>query len=109
MFNANQVLEILRKDLSLGIELLETGKKEYNKEDLIGMKEILQFIDNLPDKGNIEMIKSGILSSKMVEMYICPEGHKNEKDVVYCEGNGGYCGLNIKGLKKGTSRCYKCI
>lgn len=108
MFNANQVLEILRKDLSLGIELLETGKKEYNKEDLIGMKEILQFIDNLPDKGNIEMIKSGILSSKMV-VYICPEGHKNEKDVVYCEGNGGYCGLNIKGLKKGTSRCYKCI
>lgn len=100
LFNANQVLEILRKDLSLGIELLETGKKEYNKEDLIGMKEILQFIDNLPDKGNIEMTKSGILSSKMVEMYICPEGHKNEKDVVYCEGNGGYCGLNIKGLKK---------
>lgn len=100
LFNAIQVLEILRKDVSLGIELLETGKKEYNKEDLTGMKEILQFIDNLPDKGKIEMTKSGILSSKMTEMYICPEGHKNEKNVEYCEGNGGYCGLNIKGLKK---------
>ena len=100
LFNAAKVLDILQEDLSLGIELLELEKKEYTREDIKDMKAILDFLDNLPDKGKIEMTKSGMLSSKMVEMYICPEGHKNEKDVVYCEGNGGYCGLNIKGLKR---------
>ena len=64
------------------------------------MKKIVNYLDSLPDKGKIELTKSGILSSKMVEMYICPEGHKNDKEVEFCEGNGGYCGLNIKGLKK---------
>ena len=100
LFNATKVLEILRSNLTLGVELLEIDKKEYDHNDLVAMKEILSYLDNLPDKGKIEMTKSGILSSKMEEMYICPEGHKNNKDVVYCEGNGGYCGLNIKGLKQ---------
>ena len=100
LFNATRVLEILRNNLTLGIELLEIDKKEYNQEDLIIMKEILSYLDNLPDKGKIEMTKSGILSSKMTEMYICPEGHKNDKETEYCECEGGYCGLNIKGLKR---------
>jgi hypothetical protein len=100
LFNAAKVLEILRNNLVLGIELLEIDKKEYDREDLKTMKEILSYIDNLPDKGKIEMTKSSILSSKMTEMYICPDGHKNDKEIEYCEGNGGYCGLNIKGLKK---------
>ena len=100
LFNATKVLEILQSNLTLGIELLETDTKEYNKEDLLAMKKIVNYLDSLPDKGKIELTKSGILSSKMVEMYICPEGHKNDKEVEFCEGNGGYCGLNIKGLKK---------
>ena len=100
LFNATKVLEILRNNLVLGIELLEIDKKEYDREDLKTMKEILSYLDNLPDKGKIEMTKSSILSSKTTEMYICPDGHKNDKEIEYCEGNGGYCGLNIKGLKK---------
>lgn len=101
LFNATKCLEILHNNLTLGLELLKIDKKEYYREDLITMKEILSFLNNLPNKGKIEMTKSGILSSKMTEMYICPKGHKNNKDVEYCEGvSDGSCGLNIKGLTR---------
>lgn len=99
LFNGAHVLRVLQEDIRLGIELLELEKKEYTRQDLEQMKAILNYLDNLPDQGKIEMTKSGMFSSKMEEMYICPLGHKNARDVEFCQGELGTCELNIKGLK----------
>ena len=34
----------------------------------------------------------------MVEKYICPNGHKNDKEYEFCQEYD--CGLNIKGLTR---------
>lgn len=79
---------------NLATDLLKAEKAEYTRDDIKHMKETMSLLDHLPYKGKIEEVKSGILSSKLVEMYICPNGHKNNKDNIYCSD----CGLNIKGL-----------
>ena len=97
LFNAERILELLRNNcISEAIELLETEKLEYDKTDVRVMEDICAFIDNLPDRGKIEEAKGGLLSSKKVEKYICPNGHKNDKEFEFCQEYG--CGLNIKGL-----------
>ena len=97
LFNAERILELLRNNhISEVIGLLETEKLEYDKTDVKVMEEICVFIDNLPDKGKIEEVTSGFLSQKKVEKYICPNGHKNDKEFEFCEEYG--CKLNIKGL-----------
>ena len=97
LFNAERILELLRNNhISEAIELLETEKLEYDKTDVRVMEDICAFIDNLPDRGKIEEVKGGLLSSKKVEKYICPNGHKNDKEFEFCQEYG--CGLNIKGL-----------
>lgn len=61
---------------------------------------IVQHLDNLPDIGKIVKIKVRLLFSKTVKKYICPLGHKNDRDVECCEhaNNPPFCRLNIKGL-----------
>lgn len=99
LFNAKEILRLLQDGfVSEAIELLDTEQNEYGEADVQEMEEICAFLDNLPDKGRIEEVKSGILSSKMVAKYICPCGHKSEKDSEFCEDYE--CGLNIKGLTK---------
>ena len=98
LFCAKKVLELLQEGhMKLAIDLLEVEKSAYFDEDLKDMESILEYLNNLPDKGQITEVKAGAFSSKMVEMYICPAGHKNDKDVEFCE-HDYYCGLNIKGL-----------
>lgn len=46
---------------------------------------IVQHLDNLPDIGKIVKIKVRLLFSKTVKKYICPLGHKNDRDVECCE------------------------
>ena len=97
LFNAQEVLRLLHDNcVSEAIELLGTDKNEYGEADVQVMEEICAFFDSLPDKGRIEEVKSGILSSKMVAKYICPKGHKSEMGSEFCEDYD--CGLNIKGL-----------
>lgn len=103
LFNAQKVLDILNAgNINLAISLLETEKPDYIREDVEVMEKILSVLDSLPDKGKFQEMKSGVFSAKLEEMYICPLGHKNNKDVVFCESthNGGWCGLNIKGLNR---------
>ena len=103
LFCPSKVLDILREgNLEEGINLLDTEKNAYTHEDLKYMESIMEVLDNLPDKGQITEVKAGAFSSKMVEVYICPLGHKNDRDTEYCtHGNTiPFCGLNIKGLKQ---------
>lgn len=95
LFNPEKVLT-LAKDGVNAIPLLTAEKPEYTEDDIRTMNEIVGFYDSLPNKGHFEMVKTGILSSKMEEMYICPEGHKNDKDRQFCYE----CGANIKGLNE---------
>lgn len=98
LFNPKKVKELIEKGYAdLASDLLRTEKDEYTEGDIKEMEELLHSFENLPDKGKIQEVKSGILSSKMIEMYICPSGHKNDKDrSEFCTE----CGLNIKGLRK---------
>lgn len=97
LFSAENILKLLHENyISEAIDLLETEKNQYTNADLKVMEEIVTFINKFPDKGKIEETKSGLLSSKLVEKYICPNGHKNDKEVEYC----GECWLNIKGLQQ---------
>lgn len=99
LFNAECILELLQNNhISEAIELLETEKTEYDDADVKAMEDICAFLDNLPEKGKIEEVKGGLLSSKMVEKYICPNGHKNDKEYEFCQEYD--CGLNIKGLTR---------
>ena len=98
LFCAKTVLKLLHEGhWGLAIRLLLAEKDIYSREDLENMEAIVEHLDNLPDKGEIKEVKVGTFSSKMVEMYICPNGHKNPKDVEFCEEG---CKLNIKGLTR---------
>lgn len=103
LFCPKKVLELIHEGhINLAIKLLTTEKASYTMEDVKYMESIVEHLENLPDKGQIIEVKAGAFSSKMVEVYMCPLGHKNDRDVQFCE-HGGYpyfCGLNIKGLSR---------
>lgn len=88
------VYEIITKDVNDGLNLLSASKSYYDTNDLKWMKKIVEYVDNLPNNGRMEVIKSGIFAKAESEKFVCVNGHKNDSDVVYCER----CGLNIKGL-----------
>ena len=95
LFSPSHILEIAKNDIHLAIKLFDTKKESYNKEDLNTITSILAIADSLPDTGKIELTKGGLLSKEQ-EKYICMNGHKNKKEVEFCES----CGVNIKGLQQ---------
>ena len=66
-----------------------------SEDDLTYMREIIKMIDTLPDTGQIQIVKSGLLNKEQ-EKFICEKGHKNNKDIEFCET----CDVNIKGLNR---------
>ena len=60
------------------------------------MKKILEYLNNLPNTGNIETVKGGLFSKCNEKKFICENGHKNSIDFTFCEK----CGINIKGLNE---------
>lgn len=95
LFSPKHILELFKVNKHLAIALLDTRKDFYQEEDLLLMKEIIKAIEQLPDTGKIEIVKGGLLSKEQ-EKYICEKGHKNKKDVEFCET----CDINIKGLTR---------
>lgn len=95
LFSPSNILAIAKENVHQAINLLEAKKDFYKKEDLVTMIQILHVFDSLPDTGKIEMVKGGLLS-KDQEKFICANGHKSNKDSIYCENFS--CGINIKGL-----------
>lgn len=96
LFSPQLAYEIITKDVNDGLNLLSASKSYYDKNDLKWMKKIVEYFDNLPNNGRIEVVKSGVFSKDGSERFICVNGHKNNPNVLYCER----CGLNMKGLTK---------
>ncbi len=95
LFSPENIIELLQEgNIDLAIDLLKINKLEYSEDDLAKMKEISSIIGNLPIKGKKTEVKKGLLSSKLEEKYVCPNGHMNDKDEEYCIT----CGQNIMGL-----------
>lgn len=96
LFDSNSIYEIIKQELHIGIHLLSATKEYYNTNDLQGMKRILEYLNNLPNTGNIESVKGGIFSKCDEKKFVCENGHKNSIDFIFCEK----CGINIKGLNE---------
>lgn len=93
LFYPKNIIKLIKDNyLAEAIYCLSVQKDFYTKSDLVSMYEILNMLNNLPDKGKIDMVKG--LLSKSKEKYVCPEGHTNDVEVVYCST----CRKNIKGL-----------
>lgn len=88
------VAQIKSNNISVAVDLLRSHKDYYTTEDLEEMNQIVYLLNNLENRGSLQMSKSGLFSKKEEEMYLCPNGHKNPKENVHCSN----CGLNIKGL-----------
>lgn len=98
LFDPKIVLEQLDKgNIATAIELLNSNKDYYSISDLAKMRQIISRLNDLPDKGSIEVrtVKSGMFSKKDEEVYICPEGHINPNYAKFC----GTCLMNMKGLR----------
>ena len=96
LFNTSKIIDLLKNsnNINIACDLFNVEKSEYSREDLLEMKEIVNIINRLPDIGHFEDIKSGVFSAKTKRKYICPNGHKNNEDILFCLE----CGKNIKGL-----------
>lgn len=93
LFDAIYVSDYLKNGkFDIAIPLLTANKPIYTNEDIDSFREIISIIKDMPILGKFELSKG--LLSKEKEKYICPNGHKNDSTVVFCEN----CGLNIKGL-----------
>ena len=95
LFCPYQVLKLIEcNNISRAVELLKYSKNKYTDNDIKLMREILHRLENLPDIWKIDSVKSRLLSSKMVDKYLCQCGQHNSIEVEYCSN----CGRNRKGL-----------
>ena len=95
LFNIEEIEKLIKEDhCDIAIDLLASNKMSYNEADIIGMKDILNKLRNIPDKGGFQT-KKGMLSQGK-EKYYCPSGHQNSDPDGFCVE----CGLNVKGYTK---------
>lgn len=97
LFNPEYIVNRLPSiDKHLAIKLLTADKNTYSVEDLVPLKKIVDYFNNLPDTGHCEEEKGGLLKKGGTVM-VCEKGHKTSVEKgEYCQEE--YCGLNIKGI-----------
>jgi len=95
LFSPTEVLSLFKDGyLNSAIACLSLNKGTYNKDsDIPLMEQIVKYIDEIPDTGEQKVIQGGLIS-KEKEKFICPEGHQNDSDELFCKK----CGKNIRGL-----------
>lgn len=94
LFDSEAIGHIIdRGDAPLAADLLGAYQPEYDGDAVDAMRYLLAKLDRLPNLGEIEM-KRGLFRNEQV--YVCPDGHTNPADVIYCRHE--YCGKDIKGL-----------
>ena len=96
LFDPDCILKILKEGSAReAVALLGFDQPSYSETDLNKMEALIEALEQLPDRGKIEVVKGGVFS-KEEEKFICPSGHKNNPDVEFCST----CGDNIKGLDR---------
>lgn len=96
LFDAGRIGELIDAGHpEIAAELLEAYQPEYDGDTIDAMQFLLNKFDRLPSLGTIELRK-GLFKSE--RRYICPEGHDNPCDAIYCMEEE--CGKDIKGLTK---------
>lgn len=97
LFSPNNILSLCQIDFHSAIDLVLTSTDYYQKEDILIMDKIYDFLVSLPNTGKIEIVKGSLLSKEQ-EKFICQNGHKSSSNAEYCENYN--CGVNIQGLTK---------
>lgn len=96
LFDAEAIGRLIeRGKTSLAVDLLGAYQPLYDGDAVDAMRYLLSRVDRLPDLGEMQM-KRGLFRSEQV--YVCPDGHTNPADEVYCRHEG--CGKDIKGLNE---------
>lgn len=95
LFDANEIISLMKDDVSLALSVIDAEKDFYTKNDLPLMKELSDIISKLPTKGTVTKGKLSLFA-KEEDIWICTNGHKNAMTTDVCPE----CGLNIKGLSK---------
>lgn len=94
LFDSEKICEIFDKgNTDFAISLLRAYQPLYDGDAIDAMNYLLEKITSLPNIGSIEQRK-GIFRTE--NLYICPDGHSNPADAIYCKCSG--CGKDIKGL-----------
>lgn len=96
LFDAEAIGRLLEcGKTSLAVDLLGTYQPIYDGDAVDAMRYLLSRIDRQPNLGDMQM-RRGLFRSEQV--YVCPDGHSNPADTVYCRHDG--CGKDIKGLRE---------
>lgn len=96
LFSPKETLKLFdRFAPSFVTNIILADKREYTPGDVDYMQQIYDKLNSLPDTGKIEFVKGGMFS-KDKEMFICQNGHNNDKEVEFCHS----CGVNMKGLTR---------
>lgn len=95
-FSPSKTLDLINtKNYQNAISTLDSDKRSYSKNDLDLMYSVDYYIENLPNTGRMEMVKSMLGSPK--EKFICENNHQNDLSEEFCTNE--VCRKNIKGLK----------
>ena len=99
LFDYSGVMQLLKnEDFKIrkrGIRIAKYEKDFYNKQDIIDLKEICDYVKvNFLERGTIST-KKQLLSSKEKDVWVCECGKSNEMDDRYC----GSCFVDIYGFK----------
>ena len=103
LFYPKKIVEILQPEYKhTVISLLNSDKASYDEKDLTYMKQIADYLDNLPDTGYYIEGKDGLFS-KTGTLLVCERGHTSAVELGgHCteqlEGSGAICNLNVKGI-----------
>ncbi len=94
LFDADYLINLINiGELSMAIRLLCVYQPSYTDADVDAMQCLANKIAALPEVGGVEH-RVGMFGSS--EKYICPNGHANPVDTIYCTHSG--CGLDARGL-----------
>lgn len=103
LFNPEKISGMLQpENKHTVIALLDSDKPVYDAVDLMKMKEIADWLNNLPDTGHYIEGRDGLFS-KNGTLLVCERGHTSAVELGgHCteqlEGSGAICNLNVKGI-----------
>lgn len=103
LFDAGKIGDIIDAGIpDLAAELLDSYQPEYDGDAIDAMQFLLSKFDKIPSLGEIEIHK-GLFKTE--RRYICPDGHVNPQDAIFCQTEG--CGKDIRGLTESNLKAIE--